>query len=287
MAVRHSHPLQILIGMARAPSQTSTEALRDKVAKPGPKSWRRTTSQSGVLSASTQNITLSDSLPDVPVTHIHDLVTLLFELGPSLLDPTPNERFERAPHPDAAQYDVNHARDRFPRAREDLTDRLGRANWRRRQSLRDQRQSHENSLRQKFGADQPGSRDMELSLSVPVSDTDDSDQQASMDEIAASSGSHSISNDSDGEPFQMESRSFTATASTQAGFQFSVEETQSTAPTVPSKGVGHVGHAPQAAATRYRIPPPPSPNEDYSGQTFLCRFCSHWVSDIKRASDWT
>lgn len=220
------------------------------------------------------------------MTRIHDIVTLLNELSPSLLDPTPNERFERASHPDAAQFDVNHVKARFPEADEELVDRLGKANWRRRQSLRFLRESHTKSSLHGSGTVSPA-QDVEPALSDSVLDTDASDRQTSISEHAVSSTSRSMSNTDGGASLPQ--------TSVGGGLQSSPNDAPSTAPTTAPtaatnelfQGAGQTSENKQPVTASYKIPGPPNPNEDFNGQTFLCQFCSHWVSGIERPSDWT
>jgi hypothetical protein len=230
------------------------------------------------------NFTLPDSLPDDPVTRMHDVITLLFELDASLADPTPQDRFDRA-HPSAAQQDINHVRAKFSQASDELVERLGRANWDRRQYLR--------RLQLEFEGSRPVSFDGMDYSPEDVEESDAASESSSSEESVTEAGSGSYPDSLEdniergGAPSIRSSQDLTVTASAQTEFQFSHEETQSTRTTEPSKGPLPAEHAVQPVNIRYRIPPPPHPNEDLSGKAFRCTFCSHTVPDITRHSDWT
>jgi hypothetical protein len=235
------------------------------------------------------NLTLPDSLPDSPLTRIHDVVTLLFELGPSLVDPSPHNRLERPAHPDAAQYDINHVRAGFPHAHESLIDRLGRANWERRQYMRKFRLAHEENPHraQKLDPTEPALQKTKLSLLVLASATEDSDRSFSDTEESAVAEPYDRGKTLETDISVPESPTVTAITSARSEFHFSVDETQSTAGTEPSKGVTHASQMTRPVTTRYRFPLPPNPNGGFTGKTFLCPFCFHMVSDMNSLSEWT
>lgn len=230
------------------------------------------------------NFTSADSLPDSPLTHIHDVITLLFDLGQTLLDPTPHSRLERSAHPDAAQHDINHVRARFPNADKRLIDRLGRANWERRQYLRKLRVTLEESSNKADHTDHIP-QDIKLVLSDSASESEESDESASSTNESLRARLHGKGNTSDREPSVPASRTLTAT-STPSEFQFSINDTQSTAVTEPSKGIAHVGQSVQPVGTRYRVSLPPHPNEHLTGEKFHCPFCAYMISDMKSPADW-
>jgi hypothetical protein len=232
------------------------------------------------------NFTLPDSLSDSPLTHIHDVVNLLLGLGPTLLDPAPRDRFGWSDHQDAAHYDIDHVQASFPHADKSLIERLGRANWERRQYLI--------TLRSKLGE---GNREaLRLNAIRPIdasveklkleslasgSAVDSSDDNAS--EIGEVSTALSQAYGYDLENNLSAQSPFAVTTSTSpSDFQFSANDAQSTALTEPSKGVSQA----ELSSVRYAIPPPPHPNEQCSGEAFLCPFCAHRASDIKSRADW-
>lgn len=232
------------------------------------------------------NCTLPDSLSDSPLTHIHDVVNLLFGLGPTLLDPVPRDRIEWSAHQDAAQYDVGHVQARFPEADKSLIERLGRASWERRQYLIRLRSKLDEDNHEAPVFDNISLVGNHLDKLILGSLASDSGDDTSGDDVSdvgealtAMSQAHGPLMDADAST----RGPMTATVSTsQSDFQFSTNDAQSTALTAPSKGVSHTG----PSVSRYAIPAPPSPNENFSGDEFLCPFCAHKVSDMKSAAEW-
>lgn len=83
-----------------------------------PHTWAKDDSnmsvRSGSLSLDT-DFTPAESLPDTPLPHIREIVGFLPELGPIMLDSTPEDRFARSTHPKTARHDINHVRAVFQR----------------------------------------------------------------------------------------------------------------------------------------------------------------------------
>ena len=230
--------------------------------------------------------TLPDSLSDSPLTHIHDVVNLLFGLGPTLLDPVPRDRFERSAHQDAAHYDVGHVQARFPQADRSLIERLGRASWEQRQYLIRLRSKLNEDNHDAPGLDNislVGTRLEKLTLGSLASDIENDTSGDDVSDVGEALTAMSQARSSLPETDASTRGPLTATVSnSQSEFQFSVNDAQSTALTVPSKGVSHTGRT----VLRYAVPAPPHPNERFSGDEFLCPFCAHRVSGTKSASDW-
>lgn len=231
------------------------------------------------------NFTLPDSLSDSPLTHIHDVVNLLLGLGPTLLDPTPRDRFERSTHKDVAHYDIDHVQASFSKATEALINRLGHANWERRQYLINLRSRLDEGLSQarKLNVSPPIESQVEqLTLESSASDsgTDSSDDAVSDVDHASIPISRACSTVQGG--ISISATQTILTSDGRSEFQFSANDIESTAPTEPSKGVPPFGQA----ISRYSIPPPPSPNAQLNGNEFLCPFCAHKILDMKSRSEW-
>lgn len=234
--------------------------------------------KSGSLSIDT-NFTVPDSLPDDSVAHIHETISNLLQLGPSLLDPSPHDRISQSGRSDAALLDIHHVRARFPKANERLMERLGMANWDRRQSMMRIRLGREEGVDwlHKVDSKQPASQDISPDPSDSTSDTDDSNESIMTATDLGSEGG------------ELESLDSAATTRARSEFQFSVDgETQSTAGTEQSKSAENYPDipAPPAKAERYAVPVPPSPNQKFSGETFQCPFCSLNVTGIKSQMQW-
>lgn len=234
------------------------------------------------------NVTCPVSLPDSPSVRAHDIVTHLFELGPSLLDPVPHDRFEQPANPDSAQYDIEHVRAKFPIADESLINRLGGANWERRQNLRRLRLAYEQhpAYARRLETSEAILEVDELSEIDSVSAAQAPDGGYGDNHGSLQTGSGSGRRDSEADLSVLASRSLTSTASTKSDFKFSAGETQSTARTEPLKSLPQEGQGDRSDTKRYTVLPPPSPNQDLSGEIFLCPYCYHLVSDIKSFSEW-
>lgn len=230
--------------------------------------------------------TLPDSLSDSPLTHIHDVVNLLFGLGPTLLNPVPRDRVEWSAHQDAAHYDVGHVQARFPQADRSLLERLGRANWERRQYLIRLRSKLDEDKHDTPGLDNislVGTRLEKLTLESVASDPGDDTSGDDASDVGEARTGLSQTYDSHTETDASVRSPLTGTVSnSQSEFQFSANDVQSTALTEPSKGIQHIG----PTILRYGVPAPPRPNQHFTGDEFLCPFCAHKVSDMKSAADW-
>ena len=81
---------------------------------------------------------------------ISEVIDCLFRLSVSIRNPAPHDRFKRSMWTDTAgqaHFYVEHVRERFRDADEDLANRLGRANAHRRQYFRYREQHHEKLAR--------------------------------------------------------------------------------------------------------------------------------------------
>jgi hypothetical protein len=232
------------------------------------------------------DFTLPDSLSDSPLTHIHDVVNLLLGLGPTLLDPVPRDRLGWSAHKEAAHYDIDHVQAIFPHADKSLIESLGRSKWERRQYLIASRSKLGEGSREALGLD--AIRPIDASLVklnfeslASGSAVDSSDDNASEVGEASTAFPQTHGYDLDNN-LSSQGPVTTTTSISPSDFQFSANDAQSTALTEPSKGAPHA----ELSSVRYAIPLPPHPNEQYSGEAFLCPFCAHIVPDIKLRADW-
>jgi hypothetical protein len=214
------------------------------------------------------------------------------QLGPSLLDPTPHNRFELSALDAGVEFDINHVLASFPKADEGLVKRLGRANWERRQFLRNLRDTREENLpREDLGKDldEPilqtmGLEPLDSAAATAAGDSGDVGSNASVD--TGNTGLSDASDDSDSDVSLSESQPKTVTTNPRSDFHFSLDETQSTVLTEPSKIVPQTNLAIFEDSQRYRVPRPPSPNDALTGKTFVCPFCSHMVSEMTSLLEW-
>lgn len=231
------------------------------------------------------NFTLPDSLPDSPLTHIHDVVNLLLGLGPTLLDPAPRDRLEGGTHKDVAHHDIDHVRARFSQAATALIDRFGRANWERRQYLIKLRSKLDEGSSGVPKLDDSKSIEIDLERLTAESSASDSGSESSDDafsDVGHASTAMSQEHSTIREDLSTNTTRTVLTSNVQSEFQFSVNDIESTALTEPSKGVSQF----EQAVSRYGIPPPPAPNASFKGNEFLCPLCAHKILDLKSKSEW-
>lgn len=233
------------------------------------------------------------------------------------LDPTPHDR---AADSDAAQFDIDHIRERFPKASVELIDRLGRANWERRQYLRKIRSVYqENPNRaQKLQQFDPSRSYLSGSgaVSEDSSDSDSKDLELSSEEglddgremagVEIPIGPSLADSDSDDhDSIETESStdgSSTHPRTTKTAATSSVSAAGSTLMTsLPSetqlsqreakpidlielwRGFMPTNISAQPKPAHHKVPLPP---EGLTGKPFLCPFCSHTVSGIALLSQW-
>lgn len=279
---------------------TSKPEIKDTCRKDEPRSRPRTEllvtssvhdkddqSVDGATSSSIDtDMSFPDSLPDLPSTRAHDIITGLFELGPTLLDPAPHDRLEESIHPGAAQHDLDHVRAKFPRADESLIQRLGLANWERRVYLRKLRLVHEEHRDHTKTAEMfKTAEDLSQTDAASISESSEADICSSSD-AASRASSHGYPG-SKKPPSMTASLNLTATASTRSDFHFSTNETRSTARTDITQHIASKHDIPdRTTSTKYVMPPPPCPNQNYTGEDFLCPYCFRVVPDVKSSLEW-
>jgi hypothetical protein len=225
-------------------------------------------------------ISLSDSEPCSAsrrlINQAHDIVTFLFELGPALRDPAPYDRLRAMESDVAAQPDTQHVSTKYASADRQLVDKLGYANWERRQALI--------RLRTRY-----------TETSRPVQDL--SHHQIAVEKLDSRileqeqyTGLTSLSV----RPSMMSVTS-TATSTTQTHHETDVtfprSRAMSTAPTDLS--VDHNKSSLEFPADeltmkpqRLVVPRPPAPNNRYNGAEFLCPYCFTRLDGIISCDEW-
>ncbi|SMR53456.1 unnamed protein product [Zymoseptoria tritici ST99CH_3D1] len=242
-------------------------------------------SKSSSLSTDTDG-TLADSVSDSSRTHVHDVVSRLLELGPSILDPALHDRFDPSAHSRAAQHDISHVRDRFPKAPEDLVSRLGKANWERRQYLVQLRSRLVQVLPE--GANPPWQVDdndrMDAQLDVSDATSEGSDSESSVQSVSHT-GELILRPPSTEDATSDLQSSISASGFNTPELQFSRGTDTMTEITAPSKADKPLGKT-SSPDMRYGVHHPPHPNKDLSGTAFTCPFCAHDVAGIETATEW-
>lgn len=223
------------------------------------------------------NLTSPDSLLDTTLGRIHDVIGLLLDLGQSLKDPAPHNRFERDAYAEAAQQDINHVRAKFPNADLKLVERLGKANWERRLYLRKLRSAHDENP--------AGVQRLEPAEDVSdVASVSDESVRSVSDIDSASDGDHLDKGHTSAQDLRIRiAHSVNTDPSTVDESIFSTKGVLSTAATEVSESVEPAHQLTKSDVQRYRVPRPP---EGLTGQPFLCPFCSHTLSGIESLSAW-
>lgn len=237
------------------------------------------------------NVTLPESLPDTPLRRIHEVISFLFVLGPTLLDPAPQALSEEVAsvNESASQFDISHVRARFPHASEKLVERLGCANW----ELRKRLITLRSTLEEKYNDEPPGFKPALMGTVGPPNRTYASD--ASQD--SESGHSDPRENNSDDARFPTSRSAFSSLEDENTGHQSQVltapttititinDDTSMLAKETPM-GLPPAEGQYETMVPEYGIPLPPSPNADFTGVEFVCPFCARKISGMRTRPEW-
>jgi hypothetical protein len=229
--------------------------------------------QDSVLSTNHSN-TVSEL--HLQISDIRQILTLLFQLSPSLHDPAPSDDFGYVAYEGAALNDQSHVEDKFPNADMNLIKRLGYANWRRRKYVL--------GLRERYESKASKSNDAQQEQSVPdifespaVAEENASFRAPSS--VAIKSGGSSLVTTS---PSQVFGRSSVGNSGLGTEYTRATEYSSEINPGLrytPSDEKRPRHH-------RLSIPPPPNPNQKYEGRPFLCPYCLHNPLRIGSSQEW-
>ena len=184
----------------------------------------------------------------------------------ALRDPTPHDIRSQASYEGSHHFDQSHVRSKFPKATSELINRLGTANWRRREKLMFLRSKNENTI--------PEERDDKGEV-APGADG----EQVVGSEADVSAYSYS----SDLGPESEITGEFTASSQ--------IDSWQGTAMTsLTGNGVHELRdlNRPMVAveAHRLRLPRPPAPNSMFEGHQFNCPYCYRGLVEIYSFPSW-
>jgi len=224
--------------------------------------------KSDSLSLST-GASLPDSEPDSPLTRAHDTITRILELGPTLSD-VGTKSLEIHKH-DAAQFDIGHVRGSFSAASTHLIERLGRANWERRQYLVDVQVKMD-----LYEAHSPETHSMEHVLRNVRLELSDSESESEKTEMDDRSQSDTHDNDSEMSTIGSSYGGSPGATATPSLSQISTAGTELTV----------TADAYRAGRTVYQLPLPPSPNATLTGEPFVCPFCGYKIAGMSTMPDW-
>ena len=221
------------------------------------------------------NISLDDSLPissgTRTIAHVRDIITLLFELGPTLQDPAPHDRLKAIEYQNAAQPDLHHARTKFPNADHKLMRRLGFANWERRQALRSLRTDYERKSRSANSPHITRTDSARKDFAFFVDESSEPEMLSIADESTRNAVAPSTAS---------------GTNQTMSNFNFSGHGTKSTPGTDHSTAALEGLQYQVPIDQILKVPSPPEPNQHYDGEVFLCPYCFRRISDLRSRSDW-
>ena len=214
----------------------------------------------------------------IQLNEIDDIINHLFQLAPSLKDPIPHDSRIRDVPSSAANFDLYHIEMKFPDAKKDLVARLGRAAWNRRQDL--------------------------MSLSTlqwdsPTSPKADEDASQSASSAHQHYRHNSSSSDFPGKATFDRTKRKSHGSETATDFQgiatSTMSGTPSSKPTLltsvtppspkPSRATSDI-EPKELSEKRRLLPRPPEPNQYFSGESFLCPYCSHKMVNIKNPKVW-
>ena len=200
------------------------------------------------------------------ISEIREIVTCLVRQISALQDPTPHDTRTSVTYEGADFVDQSHMQNKFPKADLDLLNRLGTANWKRRQQLWNLHSRNEEPMRESArmeGTDTPN----EHGESNPVLQADVSTYNR---DYVMTQGSETTHQES------VFSR------------QGSLLGTSLTSVTNRSKWKPDENSRHPVAAENHRLelPRPPPPCSLFSGQQFKCPFCFHDLIEISSFASW-
>ena len=234
-----------------------------------PEVWNRDNSVS-----SEPGSLLSSSSIEVPsplhqmITEMHDVLNCLLREVPSLQDPAPHDARMKDDYEGAFSADLSHLQSKYPQANEELLNRLGVANWKRRQqlmSIRAQDKGEEIAI------------GLALKIGTSATSEDNDNDTSSAAETSQYSDVHSIGLQSQ---ITDEWTAFSGTSSTMP-----TAITSMTGDPVPVKpSLAQPAEKPDSH--RLRLPRPPKPNSMFEGEQFECPYCSFELVEVASLAIW-
>lgn len=214
-----------------------------------------------------------------------DIVTCLLELKSAIDDPIPDDQISRTFDSDAAHFDIQHVKEKFPKASKSIVSRLGRANWRRRHYLIGLQSLGQPETGPYGGPQRQSNLVKELRPSQESSDDESSNDEQ---ESFLNPDTRSVENSKDGQSSSGWSRdSELAPTGTNPTTISSVQHGSSKKPQL--KAMPLTGHLPVGRVTavpQSRNTLPPGPSMLCTGKPFRCSYCGLELVDYKRNRQW-
>ena len=199
------------------------------------------------------------------ITEMREIVTCILRQTPSLRDPSSQDTRTQASYEGADSFDQSHVRSKFPNANPELLNRLGTANWKRRQqllvlreankddALASDRNDGENSPNEKQEMDCNSEADVSMystSYGTGLKSQMTGGWTSSDKESKIGTGLTSLT-DNPGQKLQNFNRPVVA-----------------------------------AQVHRLKLPRPPEPNSSFEGRQFKCPYCFHGLVEVDSSSSW-
>ena len=220
------------------------------------------------------------------ISEIADIVTCLLKLRQTLDDPTPNDHISKTFNVDAAHYDIQHVREKLPKASRVIADRLGRANWRRRHYLIGLQNLKQPETNPYGGLQKQPSFAKELRPSLELPDSDSSIGE----EVSSVHRPHSADARDDTESsvaWSRDSKSSNAPTGTNPTTAPSFSHVAYKKP--PAKAMPLTGHLPVRQITdagQSQRSVPPAPSMLLTGKSFRCSYCGLELVNYKQNKQW-
>ncbi|KAF8539019.1 hypothetical protein BDD12DRAFT_116666 [Trichophaea hybrida] len=199
------------------------------------------------------------------IIDIAHAITCLYEFSIAIRNPAPRDRLEKCSVIDVSHFelfDIQHAQHKFPHAHDDLQERLGKANTKRRQLLRYHERHHE-KISGRYETPEP------LTVAKPpenLKDLDlDHDDQDVVDYTPVP-------------PTIATTRKTQTTVSTYVPPQPKICDTASETAHSQTSYSTSVGGLDSAQGPRLKVPDPPNPESSLSGEPFRCPYCFAIIS---------
>ena len=200
------------------------------------------------------------------ITEMHDVVTCLLRQIPSLRDPSPQDTRTQAGYEGADSFDQSHVRSKFPKANAELLNRLGTANWKRRQQFMVLRGHTEDGVSAIDRNDAKESRheDREMDYSSEA-------------DISAYSTSYGV------DPGSQTTGEWTSSSERNSLIGTALT---SLTDNPAQKLQNFSGPSVVVQVHRLKLPRPPEPNSSFEGTQFTCPYCLHELLEVYSFSTW-
>jgi len=214
---------------------------------------------------------------------IADVITCLYEFAVTIRNPAPRDRLEKCRDIDVSHYefyDLQHVENKFRGAEKYLTDRLGRANTRRRQLLEYYRIHHE-----KIAGRYPGVPIEEASTILKLQQDRNIQNDGNIFGISRQDEEKEIWHEPRGS--MSSPPTIALTTKTQTTVSIITQRETQTSDAYSDTDQSQTSYASTASGDEkiLRVPPPPDQESAYDGKPFLCAYC-HQIIQVTGWHSW-